>query len=52
MGKLRLRVDRAVLTSLLDDVRKVRNDVMHFDPDGIGDGDLAVLRKFVYSFDG
>ena len=47
MGKLRLRVDRAVLTSLLDDVRKVRNDVMHFDPDPMTDDELDILKRAV-----
>jgi hypothetical protein len=41
------RICWQILLKELDEVRRIRNDVMHFDPDGIGDGDLAVLRKFV-----
>jgi CBS domain-containing protein len=44
--RLRLRVDRAVFIRLLDKVRAIRNDVMHFDPDGIPENDLDVLRDF------
>ena len=29
----------------LDEVRRIRNDVMHFDPDGISGGDLETLRE-------
>lgn len=45
-NKLGLRLDRAVFCEDLDAVRKVRNDVMHFDPDGIDDNQLARLRRF------
>lgn len=44
--RLSLRVDRVVFIRLLDKVRDIRNDVMHFDPDGIPDNDLDVLRDF------
>jgi hypothetical protein len=30
----------------LDQVRDIRNDVMHFDPDGIPPDDLERLREF------
>ncbi len=43
--KLDLRLDRAVLVDRIDRVRGIRNDVMHFDPDGIPDEDLDVLRE-------
>ncbi len=33
------RIDR-------DAVRNVRNDVMHFDPEGVGPRDLETLRAF------
>lgn len=46
-GKLNLRIDRVVLTKLLDDVRKVRNDVMHFDPDPMTPDELSVLKRAV-----
>lgn len=44
--RLRLKVDRVVFTRLLEKVREIRNDVMHFDPDGIPEDDLEVLRDF------
>ena len=43
---LALRLDRGVFVSLLDKVRETRNEVMHFDPDGIEDQKLGVLRDF------
>jgi hypothetical protein len=43
---LRLNLDRAVFVELLDKVRKTRNEVMHFDPDGIEDESLKDLRDF------
>jgi CBS domain-containing protein len=46
-SKIGLALDRKVFVKELDEVRRIRNDVMHFDPDGIGDRDLAALRKFV-----
>jgi hypothetical protein len=42
-----LMVDRTVFVRELDHVRRIRNDVMHFDPDGITDEDLGLLRHFV-----
>jgi hypothetical protein len=40
-------IDRVVFCKLLDGVRSIRNDVMHFDPDGIPSTDLDTLRDFV-----
>ncbi len=45
-NRLGLQIDRVVFTQLLDRVREIRNDVMHFDPDGIPDDDLEILRDF------
>jgi len=48
---LNLAIDRGTLVKRLDQVRKIRNDVMHFHPDGISIGDLEILRetnKFFY----
>jgi hypothetical protein len=45
--KLNLRIDGVVLTKLLEDVRKVRNDVMHFDPDPMTPDELGTLRMAV-----
>lgn len=44
--KLALQLDRKVFAKILDDVREIRNDVMHFDPDGIDEDQLAILRRF------
>jgi CBS domain-containing protein len=48
---LKLSMDRATFVKRLDDVRRIRNDVMHFHPDGISEEDVARLRetaKFFY----
>ena len=45
--KLSLPIDRAAFANQLDRVRAIRNDVMHFDPDGIPADDLGHLRKMV-----
>jgi predicted transcriptional regulator len=44
--KLGLSIDRVVFTRDLDRIRVIRNDVMHFDPDGIADSELETLRGF------
>ncbi len=44
--KLGLRIDRSEFVKELDKVREIRNDVMHFDPDGIGEEHLDSLRRF------
>ena len=45
-SKLDIKIDRVEFTKRLDHVRNIRNDVMHFDPDGLSDEDIAVLRDF------
>ncbi len=45
-NKLAISIDRATFCKQLDDVRRIRNDVMHFDPDGIPQSDLDRLRDF------
>jgi hypothetical protein len=45
-GLLGLQIDRATFVSSLDSVRLIRNDVMHFDPDGIASNRLDELRTF------
>ncbi len=47
-GKVGLGIDRKLFVKDLDEIREIRNDVMHFDPDGIGEDDLAKLRTFVH----
>jgi hypothetical protein len=45
VAKLNLPIDSSVLTRLLDDVRTIRNDVMHFDPDPMTADQLATLKQ-------
>lgn len=45
--KLNLNIDRGILVKQLEEVRKIRNDVMHFDPDGITFESLELLRQTV-----
>ncbi|MFP3385714.1 CBS domain-containing protein [Tritonibacter sp. SIMBA_163] len=44
--KLDLSVDRGVFCDEMNSVREIRNDVMHFDPDGIEDEHYDQLRRF------
>lgn len=44
--KLKIEIDRVEFLQRLNRVREVRNDVMHFDPDGLSPDDLAFLREF------
>lgn len=45
--KLDLKIDGTVLTALLEEVRVIRNDVMHFDPDPMTPDELYTLKKAV-----
>ena len=44
--KLDLNVDKAAFTSQLDDVRNIRNAVMHFDPKGLSADKTRTLQNF------
>lgn len=44
--KLKIELDRVTVVAQLNRVRDIRNDVMHFDPDGLEDEDLKFLREF------
>lgn len=44
--KLKLEIDRVEFIKRLDKIREIRNDVMHFDPDGLEEHDLTTLREF------
>jgi len=44
--KLKIEIDRVEFLSRLNRVREIRNDVMHFDPDGLDTDDLVFLREF------
>jgi len=41
-----IQIDRKTFTDELRKVGEIRNDVMHFHPDGVAPEDLARLRKF------
>jgi predicted transcriptional regulator len=43
--RLALNIDQASLTKQLEDVRQIRNDVMHFDPDPLTPKQLDVLKN-------
>jgi len=45
-------LDRATFVNELDEVRIIRNEVMHFDPDGIDGDQLRLLRRFARFLDG
>jgi len=45
-------IDRVSFIKELNEVREIRNGVMHFDPDGIPDEQLATLRRFARFLDG
>lgn len=52
--RLGLPVDRKVFVKLCDEVRNIRNDVVHFDPDGLTEVDLerlASLRRLLRQID-
>jgi len=44
--KLNVSVDRGPFLRELKEVKAIRNDVMHFDPDPLGDIEIALLRNF------
>ena len=43
--KLNLNLDRKEFCKRLIEIKNTRNDVMHFDPDGLDDSDLQQLRE-------
>ncbi len=49
-SRLELTIDRSLFVKRLDEVRKIRNDVMHFDPDGISEKKLDMLRQTAQFF--
>lgn len=48
---LKLNIDRGTFVKHLNEVRDIRNDVMHFDPDGTAPSELEKLRQFVRLLD-
>ena len=49
-NRLNLNLDRKEFVKQLDWVREKRNDVMHFDPDGLEPEDVEKLEKFAKLF--
>jgi CBS domain-containing protein len=45
--QLNYDLSRAIFVERLNKVRRIRNEVMHFHPDGISDDDLNLLRDMV-----
>ena len=48
---LGLNVDRVEFVKHLDEVRRIRNDVMHFNPDGLSDDEAKKLRDIARFFE-
>ena len=46
--RLQLGVDRATFMSHLAEARRIRNDVMHFTPDGVAPEDVQVLERIAF----
>ncbi|MCY3802754.1 MAG: CBS domain-containing protein [Chloroflexi bacterium] len=51
-GRLELSIDRVTFTQHLDAVREIRNDVMHFDPDGLEPEHETTLKDLARFFPG
>jgi hypothetical protein len=55
VGETRLAVDRTTFIKRLDELRVVRNNVMHFNPEPVSVGaveKLRYIRKFLRDFGG
>ena len=48
---LNLNIDRSEFIRHLDDVRKIRNDVMHFNPDGLSTEETRKLQDIARFFE-
>lgn len=46
-GKVNWNIDRAVFIKSLDEVRQIRNEVMHFSPDPIDEEQLSRVSNFI-----
>ncbi len=44
--KLNLEIDRVEFVSRLNNIREIRNNVMHFDPDRLEPSEISTLREF------
>jgi restriction system protein len=45
--KLGWPVDRKTFTASLDEIRDIRNDIMHFSPDPLAEAQLSALKAFI-----
>jgi CBS domain-containing protein len=45
-SKLNIGIERSLFIGQLNEVREIRNDVMHFNPEGIEEKDMETLRRF------
>ncbi len=43
--RLKVTIDRKICINLLDQVRTIRNDIMHFDPDNSYEKQISVLKE-------
>jgi hypothetical protein len=43
-------MDRGTFVKRLDEIRRIRNDVVHFHPDGISESDKDTLQETVRFF--
>ena len=43
-AKLNIQNDHTDFIKFIDEIRQIRNDVMHFEPDGIGEEKMQILR--------
>lgn len=48
--KLGLSIDKKEFVAMMHNVREIRNDVMHFDPDGLENDDINNLKKVATFF--
>ena len=49
--QLRLNIDRVAFVEHLDEVRQIRNGVMHFNPDGLSTNETKKLRDVAHFFE-
>ncbi|WP_291276147.1 CBS domain-containing protein [Flavobacterium sp.] len=45
--KLAIKIDRKIFCEHLEKIKDVRNNIMHFDPDGLDEQSIDTLRTFV-----
>ena len=48
---LKLGISRKIFIETLDEIRTIRNDVMHFNPDGVDKRDIQILSTALRFFD-